>query len=400
MSSAVDKKTNYSGLVQFTVLTLMMVQYTQSIPTPALGAIQAAFPDVDYTSIKLVTTIPTLVVMITSFLCGYMEKFMKKRTLALLGTAIVCIFGLAPLLTPGNFTAVLVFRFVYGIGLGIVFPLVASLIADLFEGKTRDRLMGFRGALGALTGAAYQALAGYLAGISWQYSMFVHLIVIPIFILLWFKLPEPPRVAVSEGEKPKNRLAAFTPMTWIIIIFNGIAMFFFFSFMTNCAMIFVGEEIGTSAQVGSIMSMMTLGSFAGALVFGPVFGALKRFHLPISVAVIACGFLILVNGYSVAFFIAGAIVFGIGWGNYTSRSYLLVADSVKEKDVVTFAMGIFVAINCIGQFVGPYVLKAISSIIGLSGLRAEWQITLPCIIAGFVVLLIYALIPKKNGIKE
>lgn len=100
----------------------------------------------------------------------------------------------------GDMTFILICRAIFGIGYGMVFPLASSLIADLFEGQERDSLMGLKSAVGAVAGVVFQMVGAYLTIISWRHTFFSFLLIIPIFLMIVCKLPEP------EKRRHRNRL--------------------------------------------------------------------------------------------------------------------------------------------------------------------------------------------------
>ena len=70
----------YGFIVKASVLGGIMLQYSTSIATPALGAISAAMPNVSPDLIKQIATLPNLCMIIFAFLCGQLtKKFTTKK---------------------------------------------------------------------------------------------------------------------------------------------------------------------------------------------------------------------------------------------------------------------------------------------------------------------------------
>lgn len=189
MSEIVEER-KYDNFVKAAVLSIIVFQYGHSFVTPALGAISLSMPDVDPVLIKQIQSLPSLIAIPAAFLCGLLERFMKKRTMVTL--AMICTFvgGLLPAFY-GDIYFILGMRVVLGIGRGMVFTLATSMIADLFIGQERDNLVGYKTSVGAFSGTVFQLIGGAVAILAWRYSFACTLILLPFMLYIIWKLPEP-----------------------------------------------------------------------------------------------------------------------------------------------------------------------------------------------------------------
>src|SRR5690625_2231620 len=113
--------------------------------SPALGVIAKNFPDANPTLIKLILTIPSLMIIPFSFVSSYLTTKITKRSIVLIGLIIYMVGGVGPQFVS-TIEAIIALRLLLGIGVGLLMPLADSLINDHFEGKERTKMMGYNSA--------------------------------------------------------------------------------------------------------------------------------------------------------------------------------------------------------------------------------------------------------------
>ena len=188
-------------ILSVSLLTMM----ASAAVAPALGEIGKYFPHVDKTVIKLILTLPSLIVIPFSLLSGVLVTKTGKKNVLLTGLIIYLFAGIA-----GGFartiTQLLIIRGILGIGIGLIMPISLTLITDFFEGQARNKMMGLQGAANQLGGMLLLPLAGWLAFLSWRYAFFVYglALISFLFVLLW--LPETPRSFVQKQKSTKIKI--------------------------------------------------------------------------------------------------------------------------------------------------------------------------------------------------
>lgn len=378
----------YGLVTKAAVLSVALLMYTTATTTPALGAIAKAFPDVSPDTIKQIASLPSLMMIIGSLLTGQLERFMNKKTILYISMTIQLFGGIIPAFY-GDMTLILICRAVFGIGYGLVFPLASSLIADLFEGQERDSLMGLKSAVGAVAGIVFQMLGAYLAVISWRHAFLGFLLIIPIFLMILCKLPEPEKKMAPITADGTSQ-ARLTPSTWYICILNLIYNMIQFSFMTNVAIVMAEGKIGNAVQAGMVLTAFTAAAFVAGLIYGKVSQIFKRFTIVIAIGLVGLAFLMLLNVNTYTMFLVAGAIFGLGFGTYNPAIALLVIGSA-HKSAATLALSIFAALMGVGQFLSPIALGYITKAIGLKGSLAAWTVAAPtCLIAAVVLTLVLA----------
>ena len=222
-------------------ISLLTVMASAAI-SPALAKIHQAFPGTDPTLIKLVLTLPSLLIIPFSLLCGWLVTRMQKKYILLIGLVIYFAGGIGGAFA-GTITQLLVIRAVFGAGVGLIIPLSTSLIADFFAGTERTKMMGYSGSVSHLGGVIFLLVSGWLACLSWRYAFAVYGLSLVIFLMILFWLPEPERKKSAGVVKSKLPMSVY-----ICAVLGALMMIAFYAAPTNLAMFIENEhQMYTSA---------------------------------------------------------------------------------------------------------------------------------------------------------
>ncbi|MDT7872949.1 MAG: MFS transporter [Sulfolobaceae archaeon] len=176
--STYDLKYAYRALVILAPLAVA-VMYTEGMLIPALPSIASEF-GVSSATVSWVLSIYLLTGTVMNPIAGKLgDIFGKKRVLEI----VIWIYALGVTLTgfSPNFTALLIFRAIQGLGLAM-FPLAFSLIREEFPPNLVPKAQGLVSAMFGVGSAIALPLGGYIAqNFGWQYTYHT---VIPVVITL------------------------------------------------------------------------------------------------------------------------------------------------------------------------------------------------------------------------
>ena len=219
-------------MVKAATLSVALLMYTTSMTTPALAEIAKAFPDASGETVKLIGSIPSLMLCIFSLVSGWLTRKVSIKKAILIASALI-FAGVLPAFF-GDMNFILFTRVVFGAGYGLVFPLASAVVTDLFDGSEKDAMMGWKSAVGALAGVVFQSLGGILAAYSWRFSFLGFLLVIPIVILVLFVLPD---TGVQKTAKTaKTQGSKYTKTLYICCAVGFLLNAVQFSYMQNMAL--------------------------------------------------------------------------------------------------------------------------------------------------------------------
>jgi MFS family permease len=243
-----EEQKNSAGLkLAILSLSLLTIMAAAAV-SPALGKIREAFPDVSKTTIQMTLTLPALLIIPFSLLAGWLATKRSPRRMLVTGLVIFCVGGVG-----GGFAQtigqLLLFRAILGVGVGLIMPLSHSLIADLFEGEERTKIMGLSGSVSHLGGVLFLLLSGWLACLSWRLAFGVYALGLLSLVLVLLWLP--------QGEKKQARASGafrLSAPTWYCAGLGALMMIAFYAAPTNMAMFINEEELIVASQVPLLQS--------------------------------------------------------------------------------------------------------------------------------------------------
>lgn len=363
----------YGASVKAAALLVITMQYVQSFVTPALSAVRGAYGElgIDTVLIQQIQGIPSLMAIFGAILVGILERYMKKKHILVLAMILMFLGSAAAFVpeTTEGFYLLLATRVMLGLGRGMIFPMASSFIADLFFGKTRDRLMSFKTAVGGVSGSIFQIIGGMLAVLSWRYAFIGMLMAVPIAIMIvvWLKEPEVKPAGTTEDGKKGNALKSITPICYLIFVLAGIWNIFQFSYMTSMSLTLAGTGLGQTDMAGWIMSLETMMSAVGAIAYGAFLkGRLGGFDLPIAIAMETIGFAIMCFNVSVPGFVVGTVIYGIAFGMF-NPALILQLVKVLPREGATLGLSILAGAQNLCQFFSAPVLAFLAPILGVAG---------------------------------
>jgi MFS family permease len=395
-------------IIQIAALSIGVLLYTTSIIQASLGAIAIAFPNVPVDNIKLLQTITPIIMMISCFACGVITRFVRAKIVLVFGIILILAGGLLPAFIGGSFAFLLIMKGIFSVGYGLVFPFASSVLVDLFPaGPVRNRMVGFKQAVGGLSSVIFAALGGYLANINFRYAYAAFIIVIPVLLLIILKLPD------MEKEQSKEKASSdqkdkLTAKTLILALWNITFNVTLSAFFASIALVVVKTGAGDSSRAGLTISAYSAVSFLVGLFFPGIRKFFKQYAFTAAVACVGFCFLVLSNATTFSMYIIGSMLFGFGFGLYNPELLLLVAqtiqrpkEAVSAKSAATLAFSVIVVCQSIGQSFSTNVLNIFVKLFGLEGLKAGWQICwIYLLIAAAVIAVVTTILAKQKADAE
>ena len=344
-------------MLKAAVLSISLLMLAATAASPALADISKAFPNADPSTIGLVVSLPSLLMIPTTLLCGKLSSTIRKTRLLYFGVILFIIGGVGPGFS-NSLGLILTFRGILGIGLGFIGTLASGFIADFFEGEERAAMMGLQSAMVSIGSIVTTLVAGFLSAINWHYTFFVYFIGLGVLLLTFFKLPEPERVEVRGDEKQSLGFPVYGISA--LFLFYQLLLFAFF---TNIAMVVTSEGLGNAANAGIVLTIMTVGSLVAGIIFGKTSQILKKHTIFAGITLTAAGFLMLSYPLGYNMIIIESFIVGLGFGT-TMPAIMIKLSIVAPKSAVTLAIAFANSAMGVGQFISPFVLNTLGSAIG------------------------------------
>lgn len=384
------------------MLSAMMILMGGAAVAPALPLISAAFPDASDASISLIVTLPALAIAITGFFIGVLsDKIGKIRVLA----ASVAIFTIAG--TSGfylnSIPAILVGRFILGIGIAGIICTTSALIVCYYDGVTRARILGYQAAAMGVGVLILETSGGLLAGISWRAAFLIYLLGVIIFAGILATMKEPARKCEEIGEVPGETTAApgeTFPVTPLVLAYITLFMgnLLFFLMPTKFPYLIANME---AARVLGENTALTVGIFLGisglaSAILGIFYGRIAwRFHRYTILAISLLGFGIGLCSLGFATSLVtvgfGVICVGIGEGLLMPTILTWIA-AITPRQFLGRAMGGFSVSLNLGQFASAL---AVVPVIALAVTYSNLFLAFGCVALVLAVPYVVAILKGK-----
>jgi MFS family permease len=320
-----------------------------AVIAPALSAISKNL-EFGFSS-GLLVTLPSLGVILFSPIIGKLINKFGAFKLLITGLLPYALLGFVGMYLTNNYILMLD-RLLLGGACVAIQVSVTTLIAELFEGKERLKLIAWQGVAIELGGVVFLSLGGYLGELNWSFPFYIYLVAILFLIFSWFTLPrkrfqQNSNTFIQTGKDSKELLPI------LLGSFFSMAMFFV-SFVSLPE--YLPEEFNFSeSNTGYFMSLISLIAVIVASQLTKISDYVSAQNL------VVLGFLCFSIGYFIfatALFLeimyTGAIFIGIGFGfTVPILNHLVIEISTPQnrgKNLGYYSMMVFA-----GQFASAFI---------------------------------------------
>lgn len=356
MSANYSKTRIKIGIYAMAVLMMGIVGVSGS-----LTVIGAQFPTASQSLIQSIISIPCLAVLPTTLLSGKLMDSMPKKTLGIIGMVIFLVGGVVPVCLT-SLPVILVFRGIFGIGVGIVQAVASALVAENFVGPEREAVQGTMTSAQMLGCAVMVFAGGWLGDIAWNASFLVYGIAVLSLIIAFICLPlvRAPKKDSADVARGKTRLNK-SSWSWAGItfaLFIGVQVYtVYISYVLN------EKSIGGAAESGATVAVACIGGFIMGILYGKLAGRAGNLTFAIGLFVMALSYLILALAGSMTVIYIGGFVYGIAMAICMPAAFVNTANSVDAFSSA-MALSITMCAQNLGQFVCPYIMNVITGITG------------------------------------
>jgi len=208
-------------LTTASILSLSFVSAVTTVITGIIPQLTTEFPQVAPTLIEWLVTSANLSALVTLLLNPWLTRRFGSRQLVISGLLVSAVAGTLPILVT-NFSVLMTSRIVLGLGIGLFSPHAIGLIAHVYHGELRARLLGYQTGLSALGNAILLVLAGWLVILSWRAVFLLYLILAALALLAVKALPDfrpTSPITNQAGVLPASRLilVILTFVTYLLI---------------------------------------------------------------------------------------------------------------------------------------------------------------------------------------
>ncbi|QTL97443.1 MFS transporter [Iocasia frigidifontis] len=364
--SKIENKDN--NKIKLTILSLSLITVMSGAAvSPALGPIANYFHNAAPLLIKLIITIPSLFIILTSLLFSLIANKFSTKSIAILGLILYIVGGCCAGLV-NNIYLLLVFRIILGIGVGLIMPLSTGLISYLFDKNEQSTLMGYSSAMNNIGGVIALAVSGLLVAINWRYSFIVYLLGLLVMVMVIIFLPA---VNIKSSRSSLDKSSTLKILPHISAMF--IVMLIFYALPANFSIIMTKQRLIPTSLIGVLMSIQNIFAFLAGMILSKIIKKFADKTKYLAIFMLFLGYLILSFTNNVYAIILALLAIGIGFGIIVPLLNLQISlNIVKEK--APAAMALMVSMLYLGQFLSPIILDLIKNIFNLQDIKAPFFI--------------------------
>lgn len=353
-------------IVKATILFCsMMTVMAGATIAPSLPEMTKAFPNNPSaeTLVKLVLTIPGLLIAVTSPISGWIiDKFGRIKLLAFM-LLLYAAAGSAGLYLDTLFE-IIISRAFLGIAVGGIMTTAVALIGDYFEGDERQQFLGTQAGIMALSGTVFITFGGVLADISWRYPFAIYLLALVAFPLVLIFLKEPQR-ATPEQTAQSN--SAIPKLAWTIFVVSFLGMVTFYLMPVQIPFLMQEiSEVGNTETALAISSVMLVGGIM-SFQYPKLKKRLTHYQIyGITFLFMGIGYLLISAADSYLMTFPGLIFSGLGAGLLMPNSNLCLVTMASPENRGK-VLGLLTTFIFLGQFASPLFFQPLVNYTSIKG---------------------------------
>lgn len=368
-----------------------------SLTIMSMITIAASLPDMTNTFsdvpngpklVKLSLSFPGLFIALSAMVAGtFIDKFGRLKLLGL--SLILYALGGTSGYWLDNLYLILAGRAVLGISVGISMTIVTTLVADYYQGKSRQKFAGIQIAVMSLGGIVFITLGGMFADIHWRVPFllyFFSLLILP-FTYLYLKEPKV-RIDVQNS----NQSVKSPAIIWFVF-FNIMIMWILF-FIIPIQIPFYLKSIGIekNAMIGIAIASSTFFSAVAAFSYSRIKDKLSFKQIfSMGYFLMAVAFVFIAIGNSYIMVMMGMLFAGLGMGVMIPNANIWIMQ-LAPPEIRGREIGRLTTFWFMGQFLSPLVLLPFLEYFSQSQLFFVLAGILICLSISFLV---FFLITKK-----
>lgn len=347
---------NSRTITLISILSLSAVSGVSTLITGITPQLQHQFPNVATTAIEWVVTLANLSALVTLLLNPFLTRKFGLRRVVITGLFISGVFGAMPALVT-NFYLLLGCRIWLGLGIGLFSPHAISLIARVYHGELKARLLGYQTGISALGNALLLAVAGVIVVFSWSAVFSLYLLLLPIAVLAMVALPQ-----TQFQTTTRNASAQRLPRLQLgLCLLAFVTYLIIWGVQLKLPSLFSLHHIGSNQVANWTLAAMNLGGLVAGLTFGRVHRHLQAQTLTLGYLGAAASVVVMLFCRQPLVVISAAVFFNYIY-SYTGP-YLVWRSSLGLSDhQIDFVSSALTVATIISAFFAPVVWNSIGHV--------------------------------------
>ena len=309
-----------------------------------------------------IISIPCVVVIPVTLIAGKLMDRFSKKSLTLIGILLILIGGTVPAFLD-SFTAIMVFRGVFGVGIGFVQSLCSALVAEYFEGEERSRVQGHMTSAQMIGCAIMVFVGGWLGSVGWNLTFLVYLFaVISLIGVIVFIPYKKPIYQIPNSEKSTKEPIKITKNAWGWIVL----MFLFYVigqvYSNSVSSLVADREIGNAMQSGLSIAFFCIGGMITGLIYWRILAKAGRFTYTLGLLLLVISYLIMIFGNNIFLIYIGSLICGASFSICTPCMIVGTANSVSARSTA-MAVSLSACFQNFAMFICPIIINPVAQFV-------------------------------------
>ncbi|MFS1180764.1 MFS transporter [Enterococcus lactis] len=356
-----------------------------------IPAIESSYPLINKTIIELLTTLPSLFIILTVLLSPKIARVIGYKKTIQLGVLLVLAAGLIPVFTTA-FATLFFSRILFGIGIGLFNPLLYSFASNLYSGRELASVIGLQSAFEGIGGMLITFLVGQLLVINWRISFGAYLLALPVFFLFSRFVPEiHPN---KEPQKVQLKTSKASPRFLVFLLLLLVTVTVYMSVTVKITSLLITKGIGNATDGSNLIALVGLGAMVAGMLFGRIFLVFKQQSLVIAFGLLAIAMFLFAFSQTLVMAIIAALLCGFGFRTFIPYLFNEINQQSDESErntailLIVFNLGaafspisiaifqgILPILNDAGLFIGEGLLMLlIATIIGITNKKRKTSV--------------------------
>ena len=361
----------------------------------------------DITTISFgIISIPCVVIIPSTIIAGKLMDLFAKKTLTIIGLILIFIGGLFPAFI-NDFTSIVIFRGVFGVGIGFLQSLCAALVAEHFEGVERSKVQGHMTSAQMIGCAIMVFVGGWLGSRGWNLSFLVYLFAILSLVgALAFVPHHKPAIATrSKNEsalagpdgKPERIHITKTAWGWVMLMFLFSLCGHVYS--NSVSSLVADRNLGNAMQSGLSIAFFCIGGMVMGLLYWKVFAIAKQYTASLGLFLLAVSYPIIIFANNIFLIYLGSLLCGVAFSISAPRMTVGAANAVSARST-GMAVSLVSCFQNFAMFVSPLVINPIAQAVmqtrGEGGLFLSQTALLIATVASIAIAIIMLFFGKDS----
>ena len=320
-----------------------------------IPAMASAFDTIPLAMIEMLTTVPSLFLMISVLISSFIAKKIGYKQTASLGLLIVVVSGILPVFVS-NFYLILISRAMLGFGIGLFNSLTVALVNSFYQGKDRAKMYGLQSAFEGAGGIFITFIAGQLLKIGWQAPFLAYAIAIPVCIVFIKFIPKvatandisvDTNVIVKENGFKKDNIML---ISFIALLFVAASLYMTMGIKVSTLITTAGY--GNASDASLVIILLSLGAITAGTLFSKIIKIFKQLTPIIGLLILALAMFLIGISNSMIITFAGGFLTGFGFKIF--MPYLIGRINNSQIKNTPLATSLLLVGFNLGAFISPY----------------------------------------------